>query len=343
MSNDERPADISEDGVERRYFPTDRAGIELREAEDGPDGIRGLGIPTGVTADIGPFTEEVSPDAVRDLEGRDDLDIRGLLNHDPNYLLGRTKSGTMQIRAADEGLEYDIPELPESRSDVAESVARGDLDGNSWAFSVREEDEDWDESGDKPHRVINRFQKVYDVGPVTFPAYEGHTTVSQRSVERAQAMSEDVQDEAEPVETITVRLDADVSELREKLEEMAELAKRVRNHLSEDRQTDQDIRSRIRSALQEVFGGDDVFIWIEATFMEEGEAIFQRESDNDSALFRIGFIIAEDGTVELEGEPVEVVRVTTYEAVESDDPEEENAVDVGTLKRKVALEQAKVE
>ena len=65
--------------------------------------------------------------------------MRCLLNHDPNIVLGRTKSGTLRLSSDQRGLRFEC-DLPESRSDLAEAVARGDLDGASFRFKVGEED-----------------------------------------------------------------------------------------------------------------------------------------------------------------------------------------------------------
>jgi HK97 family phage prohead protease len=204
MGKEIRTDDVEVRGAE--YGPT---RIELREDDDGEaKGITGLGIPTGVTADIGWFTEEIDPAAVRHAV-TEDWDIRGLFNHDPNMLLGKTGSGTMSIRSAKAGLEYDIPELPETRADVLESVKRRDIDGNSFSFTVGIEEWDEREELDKPHRRIKQFGRLFDVGPVTYPAYEGQTVVSARAMEHVESVSAPLpepppeEEPAEPVEAST--------------------------------------------------------------------------------------------------------------------------------------------
>lgn len=183
---------ISTGEVERRHFPLPGGGIELRAGDDGEArGIEGLGIPVEVTADIGPFTESISRSAVQDAVSQG-WDIRGLYNHDPNMLLGKTGSGTMTVKSTREGLRYEIPELPASRADVLEAVKRGDLDGNSFSFTVASEQ--WDEADDereKPHRTIKRFGKLFDTGPVVFPAYDGATVVSARAMDHVKSLEDE--------------------------------------------------------------------------------------------------------------------------------------------------------
>jgi HK97 family phage prohead protease len=100
-------------------------------------------------------------------------DIRGLFNHDPNFLLGRNKAGTLRLSVDEKGLKYEI-DLPDTQAgrDVAESVKRGDISGASFAFVA--EETLWIESGEKTIRAIKKA-KLYDVSPVTYAAYSGAT------------------------------------------------------------------------------------------------------------------------------------------------------------------------
>jgi HK97 family phage prohead protease len=106
---------------------------------------------------------------------KDKDDVRGLFNHDPNFVLGRTTAGTMRLSVDKRGLRYEIDVADtQAGRDVVTSIGRGDLDGSSFSFNV--DDQGWDESNAKrPVRVIKSV-RLFDVGPVTFPAYEATTT-----------------------------------------------------------------------------------------------------------------------------------------------------------------------
>lgn len=106
-------------------------------------------------------------------------DVRALFNHDANMLLGRNKAGTLTLRQDKTGLAYDIdpPDTETGRSVVA-SIKRGDLSGSSFAFMV--EDEDIRKEKDVWIREV-RAVRLFDVGPVTYPAYDS-TTTAVRSV-----------------------------------------------------------------------------------------------------------------------------------------------------------------
>ena len=57
-------------------------------------------------------------------------DVRALLNHDPNEVLGRTKSGTLRLFDEPRGLrfELDLPDSPLGEN-MRAAVSRGDIDG----------------------------------------------------------------------------------------------------------------------------------------------------------------------------------------------------------------------
>lgn len=105
-------------------------------------------------------------------------DCRALFNHDPNLVLGRTKSKTLRLDPDSKGLRYEIdPPDTTAGNDVRTSLARGDIDGSSFSFLVT--DQEWRTEDGVDIREIRGVQ-LFDVGPVTFPAYEG-TTAGVRS------------------------------------------------------------------------------------------------------------------------------------------------------------------
>lgn len=121
--------------------------------------------------------ERIMPGAF-DAAIKSEQDVRGLFNHDPNLLLGRTAAGTLALDTDATGLRYVIePGETSVARDVVEHVRRGDLTGSSFAFRVV--DERW-----RVEQVNGRDLEIreilgvdlYDVGPVTFPAYEASTT-----------------------------------------------------------------------------------------------------------------------------------------------------------------------
>lgn len=114
-------------------------------------------------------------------------DVRGLFNHDVNQLLGRTSAQTLLLRSDKIGLWYEALMPPTTAGrDVWASVKRGDVQGNSISFRVSDEREE-KKDGIWYRDILG--VELFDVGPVTFPAYES-TDVQARSLEEAQAWVE---------------------------------------------------------------------------------------------------------------------------------------------------------
>lgn len=111
-------------------------------------------------------------------------DIRALWNHNSQYVLGRSKSGTLELKTDDKGL-YATVRLPNTQyaRDLYELVDRGDVDQCSFGFNILAEDLEELASGGYRWR-INEID-LHEVSVVTFPAYE-NTSVAARSKEVAE-------------------------------------------------------------------------------------------------------------------------------------------------------------
>jgi len=136
------------------------------------------------------FRETIAPTAfARAL--REKADVRMLRNHDANYILGRTKSGTLRLSTDNVGLlfECNLPNTQDAR-DLHTVISRGDLDQCSFGFKAVDDSwgdsDDYDENGARiPLRTL-RDVDLFDVSAVTYPAYED-TSVSARALETVAA------------------------------------------------------------------------------------------------------------------------------------------------------------
>ena len=120
-----------------------------------------------LSEDFGGMWERIAPGAFTRTIKNDD--IRALLNHDSNFVLGRNKSGTLRLHEDGQGLavEVDLPDTQAAR-DLTVSTERGDISQMSFGFITR--NQEWDESGDVMIRTLKEVE-LFDVSPVTFPAY----------------------------------------------------------------------------------------------------------------------------------------------------------------------------
>lgn len=103
-------------------------------------------------------------------------DVALFINHDIRSLpLARTQSGTLVITVDEIGLairaKLDTEQNSVARA-VYSSIARGDIRGMSFCFSV--DAEEWqDIESEMPLRRIKRVSKIYECSACNYPAYEG--------------------------------------------------------------------------------------------------------------------------------------------------------------------------
>ena len=124
-----------------------------------------------LSEDLGGFREQLQAGAFSDAIGSSD--VRALINHDPNLVLGRNQSGTLAMREDAAGLYVEItPPDTQAARDLVTSMTRGDVNQMSFAFTVAKEDQQWTRDGTGPWlRTIKRVSRLFDVSVVTYPAY----------------------------------------------------------------------------------------------------------------------------------------------------------------------------
>jgi len=123
--------------------------------------------------DLGFFREKIQAGAFK--KSIEENDIRALFNHDPNLILGRTKNKTLELWEDDKGLGFNL-NLPDTTyaTDLKESIKRKDITQNSFGFQTLQDE--WSADG-KKRTLIEA--KLFDISPVTFPAYK-QTSVKLR-------------------------------------------------------------------------------------------------------------------------------------------------------------------
>lgn len=128
------------------------------------------------------FYEEVLHGAFDDVL---EDDVRCLINHDPRLILGRTASGTLELWQDDEGLKYRYTTPDRSYAkDLEDAIRSGDVSQSSFQFKTKESI--WiEQEDDLDIRQIKKVERLYDVSPVTYPAYQD-TSVAKRSFDLRQ-------------------------------------------------------------------------------------------------------------------------------------------------------------
>jgi hypothetical protein len=189
---------LENDIEQRGLIPFEFDELEVRADESGAKKIIGHGaVYNRLSEDLGGFREMFLSGAFSDSIGSDD--IRSLRDHTPSYILGRNKSGTLNLNEDEKGVRYEVtpPDTSYAR-DLLVSIERRDVTGGSIIFRVDGKDSErwyvdgkeskmidafaamWDEKKHKIERHISKA-RLYDIGPVTFPAYP-QTDVKVRSM-----------------------------------------------------------------------------------------------------------------------------------------------------------------
>lgn len=178
------PSKITTREIERRSVTVQ----ELRAAADKPMSIRGYAalFETLSQEIYGMFFEKLAVGAFTN--ALKTSDPRCLFNHDPNFVLGRASASTLRLTEDDKGLaiECDLPDTQVGR-DLFTSIQRGDVNQMSFAFTVARDD--WQYVGPKLIRTVIEVEELFDVAPVTYPAYD-QTSVSANARSIATAMQQ---------------------------------------------------------------------------------------------------------------------------------------------------------
>lgn len=181
---------IPETNVERRYLE-----IEVRAAGEGePPVISGMAAVYNRETVIGDFFREIIRPGAFTRVLSENPDVIGAPNHDWTVVLGRTIAGTLKLEDRENaGLHYSISVNPDDGEamNFYSRVQRGDIRHSSFAFTVRKEL--WtnpENPQELPLRAVLEVDKLYDVSPVTFPAYPT-TTASVRS--QAEAIQQEME------------------------------------------------------------------------------------------------------------------------------------------------------
>ena len=167
---------------ERRTFTG--TVIARSEGENMPKEIGGIAAVINSVTDLGYFEEVIERGAFDNALNKE-YDIRCLFNHEAELILGRTKANTCNVFVnADGNLEYTwIPDYENpTHMSVVRSIMRGDITQSSFAFTIKEQK--WSEStkyGTMGKRTITMIEDLYDVSPVTYPAYQD-TEADARSI-----------------------------------------------------------------------------------------------------------------------------------------------------------------
>lgn len=171
---------------ERRFNPG-TLQVEVREGKESRTISGYAAVFNRNSEDFGGWVERVDSGAFNEVLNHDAV---ALFNHDPNFILARN-GVNMTLTVDGVGLRYEF-EAPNTTAgnDLLENIRNGNIKQSSFAFTTKEVK--WYNPSDKSEpsvRTIMKVERLYDVSPVTYPAYPD-TTVAARSFAELQNNNE---------------------------------------------------------------------------------------------------------------------------------------------------------
>lgn len=165
--------------LERRYIAAD--GLKIEKRADGKRALKGYAaVFNSMSENLGGFREIIMPGAFSDVLADPAIDCVALFNHNMDMVLARTTAGSLKLSQDDRGLfcEFEMPDTTAAR-DLIANIEAGNVHQMSFSFSVGYDGDSW-EYEDTTVRRILKVKRLYDVSPVTLPAYR-ETSISLRS------------------------------------------------------------------------------------------------------------------------------------------------------------------
>lgn len=177
--------------AERRFF-TGSVGFETRDGEKDSNVIEGYAaVFNKDSEDFGGWIERIAPGAFRDVLKDDAF---ALFNHEANLVLGRN-GVNVTLSEDSTGLKYRI-QLPDTSlaNDLRNLVKDGIITQSSFAFTAEKIEWAYSEDRTKPDvRTVKKMKRLYDVSPVTYPAYPD-TSVASRSYKKPEPQIEQTEE-----------------------------------------------------------------------------------------------------------------------------------------------------
>lgn len=162
------------------------AGSALRAADGDKKVIAGRAIVyDSPSRDMG-FIERIATGSVRTTDW-----TNALLNHDPQFLLGTLRAGTLRLTDGPQGLDYEV-DVPDHRADVFELVQRGDIRDSSFAFRASKDTWTWSDD-EVAERTVEEMD-LFDVSAVQVGAYPAAYSNTRSFAGLAEQMSAPIEE-----------------------------------------------------------------------------------------------------------------------------------------------------
>lgn len=168
--------------------------------------------------DLGGFYETIAPGSLDGVLERSD--VLALLDHNRERgVLARSSfgKGSLTLSVDNVGLRYEFDAPMTALGDeLVEGLRRGDISASSFGFTIAEDGDMWEKRADgSVLRTITKFDRLFDVSPVYFPAY----SATQVDVRGLKTLEENISEQNNNM-TEDENLFARMMELRNQMEEL---------------------------------------------------------------------------------------------------------------------------
>lgn len=155
------------------------SNLEIR-TEDGKTVLAGYAARFNTLSDGMWFIEKIAPGAFAKTLGENNS-IKALWNHNTDFPIASTDSGTLKLSEDDLGLRFEMSPINTSiGNDATEAVRSGVVKGVSFGFITKQDSWDWTDE-ENPTRTLIEVE-LLEISPTPFPAYAA-TSISARSTE----------------------------------------------------------------------------------------------------------------------------------------------------------------
>lgn len=167
-----------------------------------------------LSENLGGFREILMPGCFKDAIATSD--VRALFNHDPNLILGRNMAGTLRVTEDEKGLRFEIdPPETSYAKDLQVSMSRGDVNQCSFGFTIEEGGDSWAKDSDNLWiRTITKVKRLFDVSPVTYPAYTSTNCAVRSMMQKQTELEENELREKKEAEELEIKRVNDVNRRR---------------------------------------------------------------------------------------------------------------------------------
>ena len=167
--------------------------MEIRATNIKADNMKLIGSVAfnSVSRDLGGFVEVIKPTSFSDSLASGEP-VKAIVEHNHDLLLGKTTSGTLELKETPAELEVTIhlSNKIQAHVDIYEQVKRGDLDSLSFGFVA--DVEEWDHEAIPPIRYISKA-RLYEITVCAVGAYAANKIDARSLLNSAFAQTSAIQ------------------------------------------------------------------------------------------------------------------------------------------------------